>query len=44
MLHRQFGDVLILRSTQDQDGNLRRGMKKPIEGLNSVAIGQEKVE
>jgi hypothetical protein len=44
MLHRQLGDFLILRSTEDQDGNLRRGMKEPIEGLNSVTIGQEEVD
>ena len=44
MLYRQLGDVLILRSTEDQDRNLRRGAKEPIEGLDSVAVGQEEVD
>ena len=37
MLHRQLGDFLILRSTEDQDRNLRRGVKEPFEGLDSVS-------
>ena len=44
MLYRQLGDVLILRSTEDQDRNLGRRAKEPIEGLDSVAVGQEEVD
>ena len=44
MLHRQLRDLLILRSTQDQDRNLWRSMKEPIEGLNSVTIGQKQID
>ena len=44
MLYRQLGDVLILRSAQDQDRNLGRGEKEPIEGLDSAAVGQEEVD
>src|SRR6185369_12617634 len=35
-LYRQLGDVLILRSTQDQDRDPGRREKEPIEGLDSV--------
>ena len=44
MLYRQPGDVLILRSTQDQDRNPGRCEKEPIERLDSVAVGQEEVD
>ena len=44
MLYRQLGDFLVLRSAQDQDRNLGRGAKEPIEGLDSVAVGQEEVD
>src|SRR6185436_18479811 len=43
-LYRQLGDVLILRSAQDQDRNLGRRPKEPIEGLDSLAVGQEEVD
>ncbi len=43
-LYRQLGDILILRGAEDQDRNLRRGAKDPIEGLDSLAVGQKEVD
>ena len=40
MLHRQLGDSLILRAAQDQEGDLGRGAKQPVEGRHAVAVGQ----
>jgi hypothetical protein len=43
MLHRQLGDLLVLRSTEDHDRNLRRCEKEPVEGLDAAAVWQEEV-
>ena len=42
-LNRELGDILVLRSAEDQDRNLRRQAKEAVEGLDSAAVGQEEV-
>ena len=42
-LNRKLRDILILRSAEDQDRNLRRQAKEAVEGLDSAAVGQEEV-
>lgn len=43
-LYRKLGDVFILRSSENENRNLRRRLKKPIERLYPVAVRQEQVD
>ena len=42
-LHGQFRDVLILRSSENENRNLRRRLKEPIKRLYPTAVGKKKV-
>jgi hypothetical protein len=44
MLHCQPGEILILRSAEDQDRNLGRGAKESVESFDSMAVRQEEVD
>jgi hypothetical protein len=40
----QSGDIFVLRSAQDQNWNADRYAAQRVEGLDALAIGQEKID